>query len=273
MKIKALATEAINPKTINIDKASTSEIIEMFYEEDKLVADAVYAQKERIEEVIEAINIQYGAGGRIIYVGAGNSGRLGMCDATECPPTFNVSPERVVAVVAGGEKSLSSAIESIEDDGVQAIKDLEKLKINNKDVIIGLSASGRTPYVKAALAQYPSNLTIAISCSPNSEISSLAKLSLEIEVGPEVICGSTRLKAGTAQKMILNMISTSVFIKQGYVKQNRMINVRITNEKLQARAITILEDLFGISKEHAIKLLTENDLDMRKTIKTIEEQL
>ncbi|WOO89572.1 N-acetylmuramic acid 6-phosphate etherase [Mollicutes bacterium LVI A0078] len=268
--IDKLQTEVQNVKTLNLDKASSLEAIDMFYNEDKLVAEAVNRERESLSIIIDKISEAYEAGGRIIYVGAGNSGRLAMCDATECPPTFNVSPERVVAVVAGGITSLHSALESVEDSEEAAISDLEKLKLKDNDIIIGLSASGRTPYVKSALREYKDLLTIAISCNKNSEISEVAKYAVEIDVGPEVITGSTRLKAGTAQKMILNMISSIVMTKQGYVKQNMMINVKITNKKLMQRAINILKYFYDVTEVEAKNLLESNELEMRKVIKILE---
>lgn len=268
--IKKLQTEAQNLNTLNFDKSTTIEMIDMFYNEDKLVAKAVNDKRESLAIIIEKISEAYEKGGRIIYVGAGNSGRLAMCDATECPPTFNSNPDRVVAVVAGGITSLYSALESVEDCEEAAINDLEKLNPEENDVIIGLSASGRTPYVLSVLKRYENLLTIAISCNKNSEISEVAKYCVEIDVGPEVISGSTRLKAGTAQKMILNMISSIVMTKQGYVKQNMMINVKVTNEKLMQRAIGILTYFYDITNEEAKILLQKNRLDMRKTIKFLE---
>lgn len=268
--IDKLQTEAQNPNTLNLDKSSTLEILDMFYNEDKLVAEAVNKEHDSLAVIIDKISTAYGKGGRIIYVGAGNSGRLAMCDATECPPTFNVSPNRVVAVVAGGITSLHSALESVEDSAEAALIDLKKLNPSDNDIIIGLSASGRTPYVLSALEAYSNLLTIAISCNQNSKISEVAKYSVEIDVGPEVITGSTRLKAGTAQKMILNMISSIVMTKQGYVKQNMMVNVKITNQKLMQRAISILKYFYDITDQEAEQLLIENDLDMRRTIKILE---
>lgn len=268
--IDKLQTEVQNVNTLNLDKATSLEAIDMFYNEDKLVAEAVNRERENLAIIIEKISKSYEAGGRIIYIGAGNSGRLAMCDATECPPTFNVSPNRVVAVVAGGITSLHSALESVEDSEEAAIDDLKKLKPKDNDIIIGLSASGRTPYVLSALNEYKDLLTIAISCNKNSEISEVAKHSVEIDVGPEVITGSTRLKAGTAQKMILNMISSIVMTKQGYVKQNMMINVKITNKKLMQRAINILKYFYDVTEAEAKSLLESNELDMRKVINILE---
>lgn len=268
--IDKLQTEVQNKNTLGFDKATSLEAIDMFYNEDKIVAEAVNNERESLALIIDKITEAYTAGGRIIYVGAGNSGRLGMCDATECPPTFNVSPERVVAVLAGGITSLHSALESVEDSAEAAINDLKKLNPTENDVIIGLSASGRTPYVLAALKEYSNLLTIAISCNKGSEISNVAKYSVEVDVGPEVIAGSTRLKAGTAQKMILNMISTIVMSKQGYVKENMMINVKITNQKLMQRAINILKYFYDISNEEARKLLEVNDFDMKRVINILE---
>ncbi len=268
--IDKLKTEEQNTRTLNFDSASTLEMVDIFYNEDKLVAEAINKKRETISYVIDKISESYNNGGRIIYVGAGNSGRLAMCDATECPPTFNSDPNRVIAVVAGGIKSLYSALESIEDSKEDALKDLKILDPKDNDIIIGLSASGRTPYVVAALEAYKHLTTVAISCNENSVISQLAKYSIEIDVGPEVIAGSTRLKAGTAQKMILNMISSIVMTRQGYVKENMMVNVKITNEKLMHRAIGILNYFYNLNKEEATLLLEENNLDMRKTIKILD---
>ncbi len=270
--IDKLQTEAQNSRTLHFDCASTLEMVDIFYNEDKLVAEAIHNKRESLAIIIDKISKSYNKGGRIIYVGAGNSGRLAMCDATECPPTFNSDPKRVVAVVAGGIKSLHSALESIEDDQQAALKDLEQLQPKDNDVIIGLSASGRTPYVVAALEAYSHLTTVAISCNENSIISKIAKYAVEIDVGPEVIAGSTRLKAGTAQKMILNMISSIVMTRQGYVKENMMINVKITNEKLMHRAVSILNYFYNISDDEAIQLLQANNLDMRNVIKILEAE-
>lgn len=266
-----LQTEVQNLNTLNLDKSSTLDIVDMFYNEDKLVAEAVNRERESLAVIIDKISTAYSKGGRIIYVGAGNSGRLAMCDATECPPTFNVSPERVIAVVAGGLSSLHSALESVEDSAEEAIADLKELSPSGEDIIIGLSASGRTPYVLSALNEYKELLTIAISCNQNSEISKVAKYSVEIDVGPEVITGSTRLKAGTAQKMILNMISSIVMTRQGYVKQNMMINVKVTNHKLMERAISILKYFYNLTDDQARDLLVANELDMRSVIAFLED--
>lgn len=270
--IKKLQTEEQNRNTITLDSSSTEEVIDMFYNEDQLVAAAVHKQKEALATIIEKISENYAKGGRIIYVGAGNSGRLAMCDATECPPTFNVEPGRVIAIVAGGITSLYNALESIEDSKEAAINDLKVVSPQKNDIIIGLSASGRTPYVIAALEEYGEILTIGISCNRESELSKVADYSVEIEVGPEVISGSTRLKAGTAQKMVLNMISSIVMTKQGYVKENMMINVKITNEKLMDRAINILTHFYNITVQEAVACLETNNLDMRKCIKTLEKK-
>ncbi len=268
--IKNLQTETSNKNTVNIDKVGTAQMVQMFYEEDKIVADAVYNQSQKLTKIIDLIANCYSKGGRIIYVGAGNSGRIAMCDATECPPTFNINPDRVIAVVAGGVESLHSALESIEDNMKQAIVDVERLNPTKDDVIIGLSASGRTPYVKSVLTHFCDNTTIAISCNINSEISKMATEYVEIDVGPEVIAGSTRLKAGTAQKMILNMISTIVMIKQGYVRENKMINVKITNEKLMQRGVDILRYFFDLSQSKAEQVLKQNNLDMKKAFEQLE---
>lgn len=271
--INKLQTEATNDNTKNLDSASTLEVLDMFYNEDKKVAKAVHDKSEELAKIIDVIAAKYNAGGRIIYIGAGNSGRLAMCDATECSPTFNIEPERVIAIVAGGIKSLYSALESIEDSESQAIIDLEKVNPTPNDVLIGLSASGRTPYVKAALSVYSDMTTVAISCNVGSEVSNIAKYAVEIDVGPEVIAGSTRLKAGTAQKMILNMISSIVMVKQGYVRENKMINVRITNEKLMHRGVEILMHFFEISDVEAIDVLKRNNLNMKEAIEELELEL
>lgn len=272
MNIKDLITEERNPNTMNIDSMSTLEMVRTINHEDQKVAAAVGQQDQQIARAIDAAAKRYKQGGRLIYVGAGTSGRLGVLDAAELVPTYGIKPERAVGLIAGGKQAMLQAVEGAEDDLELGQQDLRRLHLSAKDIVIGLAASGRTPYVVGSLdfANEVGALTIAIACVPNAVISSHAEIGIEAVVGPEVITGSTRMKAGTAQKMILNMISTGVMIKQGKVYQNVMIGVQPTNAKLIDRACRIISTTTGVSTSEAMTALHNSANDVSVAIIMIE---
>ena len=272
MNIKDLITEERNPNTMNIDSMSTLEMVRTINHEDQKVAAAVSQQDQQIARAIDAAAKRYQQGGRLIYVGAGTSGRLGVLDAAELVPTYGIKPERAVGLIAGGKQAMLQAVEGAEDDLELGQQDLRRLHLSAKDTVIGLAASGRTPYVVGSLdfANEVGALTIAIACVPNAVISSHAEIGIEAVVGPEVITGSTRMKAGTAQKMILNMISTGVMIKQGKVYQNVMIGVQPTNAKLVDRACRIISTTTGVSTSEAMTALHNSANDVSVAIIMIE---
>ena len=235
-------TEQENPKTASIDKVSTIDTLRLINDEDKLVAEAVEKVLPEIAETIDRVVARLQAGGRLFYIGTGTSGRLGVLDASEIPPTFGVSYDLVQGVIAGGYDALYKATEASEDDKDAGGKDLQKRSVTEKDAIIGLAASGRTPYTIGAL-EYVRQIgcfTACITCVPDSPITEAAEIAIVPVVGPEALTGSTRMKSGTAQKLVLNMISTVAMIRLGYVKGNRMTNVKPANEKLKDRSLRIL---------------------------------
>ncbi|MGN0492695.1 MAG: N-acetylmuramic acid 6-phosphate etherase [Acutalibacteraceae bacterium] len=251
-----LSTEKRNPKTMNLDQLSVLEKVKIMNEEDKLVALAVEKELESIAAVIEKSSDLFGRGGRIIYCGAGTSGRIGILDAVEVLPTFGVTQDRIVSLMAGGTKNYGEAGEADEDDEAQGEGDVEALKVNANDILIGVAASGRTPYVIGALkkARSMGASTAAVACNKNSEIAKYADYVIEIDCGPEFITGSTRLKAGTAQKLVLNMISTITMTEAGKTYSNLMVDVNVSNIKLKERWKKILTDATGCSYEEAEQL-------------------
>ena len=273
--LEKLTTESRNQNTLNIDKVSTLEMVKMINNEDKKVAEAVEAELPRIAEAIDEIAIRMNKGGRLIYIGAGTSGRLGILDASECPPTYGVSEELVQGVIAGGHEAIFRAKEGAEDSKELAVEDLKNKKITENDIIVGLAASGRTPYVIGGLeyANEVGAMTIAITCNAGSEVSKAAKISIAPVVGPEVVTGSTRLKSGTAQKLVLNMLSTGAMIKLGKVYGNLMVDVRATNEKLVERAKKIVCEATGVTREEAGKYLEETNSDVKLSIFMILSKL
>jgi N-acetylmuramic acid 6-phosphate etherase len=226
----------------HLEKMPIQEILTGINKEDQTVAEAVEKVIPQIEKLVEAITDKMLMGGRLFYIGAGTSGRLAVVDASECPPTYGVPYGLVIAVIAGGEKAITTAIEFAEDDKEQGWKDLESFNVSDKDVVIGIAASGTTPYVIGALEQCKKRgiITGSISCNPDSPISAAADYPIEVIVGPEFVTGSTRMKSGTAQKLVLNMISTSVMIQLGRVEDNKMVNMQLTNEKLIDRGVKML---------------------------------
>ncbi|WP_338206863.1 N-acetylmuramic acid 6-phosphate etherase [Lactobacillus juensis] len=261
MEIKNLETEARNPATTHIDTMSTSDMVKTINAEDQKIARAVARAEKQIALAIDESAKRYGRGGRLIYIGAGTSGRLGVLDAAELVPTYGIKPERAIGMIAGGKKAMFAAVEGAEDSVTMGETDLKNLKLTANDIVIGLAASGRTPYVIGGLkyAAKVQALTIAVACVPNSVISQIAEIAINAVVGPEVITGSTRMKAGTAQKMILNMISTGVMIRQGKVYQNVMVDVQPTNDKLVDRACRIISETAAIPIAEALSFLRKAD--------------
>lgn len=260
MKLDQLLTERVNPASRDIDARSTVEILEIINQEDQKIAGAVAAELPRIAAAVDAVVEVIRKGGRLFYVGAGTSGRLGVLDAAECPPTFHVSPELVQGIIAGGEAALARATEANEDDPAAGKRDLMTRGFALRDALVGIAASGRTPYVLGAVkaAREAGALTIGISCTPDSELSRAVKIAITPLVGPEVIAGSTRMKAATATKLVLNMISTAVMIRLGYVYGNLMVNVEPKNSKLEDRAKRIIAESAGVSYETAGELLGQS---------------
>lgn len=252
-----MTTEARNPSTLGIDRLDTLEMVSRINQEDLGLAGAVTAALPRIASAVDEIFSRLSSGGRLFYVGAGTSGRLGVLDAVECPPTFGVEPELVQAVLAGGYEACYQSIEGAEDDVEGSWPELKNRRLNSKDALVGIAASGRTPFTVGAL-QYGRSvfaLTVAVTCNSKTPLAEAADIAIEVETGPEVVTGSTRLKAGTAQKMVLNMISTAVMIRLGHVYDNLMVNVHLKNEKLRRRGARIVAALTGVDEEKARAVL------------------
>ena len=266
--ISKLMTEQVNDRSKDIETQSISEILRYMNDENKIITEAIEQCIPEIEKVTAGVVKAFEKGGRLIYLGAGTSGRLGVLDASECPPTFGVSPEMVVGIIAGGDYALRNAIEGAEDDETLAERQLRELDLVKEDVVIGISASGRTPYVAAGLtyAKEVGCFTGAISNSPNALISNIASVGIEAITGPEVVTGSTRMKAGTAQKIILNMITTTAMIQVGKIFKGYMVDVQPTNLKLKQRATNILANITHLSQEDARRVLEENDFDLKVAI-------
>lgn len=267
-KLELLTTESRNEQTMQIDTANPLEILRLMNEQDQLVALAVKEVLPEIEVAVQFVYESFKLGGRLIYVGAGTSGRLGVLDAVECPPTFSTEPNMVQGLIAGGETAFLKAVEGAEDQPDLGIKDLKDIGLSKKDTVIGIAASGRTPYVIGAL-QYARKIgakTVALSCNKNAAISKEAEQAIEVIVGPEVLTGSTRLKSGTAHKMILNMISTSSMILLGKAYENLMVDVHVSNEKLKERAIGIIRKIADVSYEQALETLEKANLQVKTAI-------
>lgn len=252
-------TETRNKNSMHIDQLDGKGIAKLINEEDHKVAEAVATQTDKIGEAIENIAKRFDQGGRIIYIGAGTSGRLGALDAIELTPTYSIPPERAFGILAGGQRAMFEAVEGAEDSTELAINDLKNIKLSERDTVIAIAASGRTPYAISSInyANQIGALSISVTCNDDNEMKDIAQIAISPVVGPEVITGSTRMKSGTAQKMVLNMISTGVMIKMGYVYENLMINVQPTNEKLINRAEKILTQILKIEREYASTLLKE----------------
>src|SRR5687767_3753132 len=255
-----MAFEKITEQTSNyrhVEKMPVAEILEAINEEDKTVPDAVAKAIPHIEKLVDAISDKMLMGGRMFYIGAGTSGRLGIVDASECPPTYGVPYGLVIGIIAGGEKAITTAVEFAEDDKDQGWQDLQQYNVSDKDVVIGIAASGTTPYVIGALEECRKRgiVTGSISCNPDSPVSAAADFPIEVIVGPEFVTGSTRMKSGTAQKLILNMISTSIMIQLGRVEDNKMVNMQLTNEKLVDRGTKMLMERVKLTDYESAKEL------------------
>ncbi|MDG5472715.1 N-acetylmuramic acid 6-phosphate etherase [Jeotgalibacillus sp. ET6] len=268
MELNKLSTEQRNSQTGQLDAMSIHEILHAMNEEDRTVPEAVKEVIPSIEEVVLKAIEQIKSGGRLIYLGAGTSGRLGVLDAAECPPTFGVDPSLVVGIIAGGEEALLEAVEGAEDSETLAAENLKAIGLTNKDIVVGIAASGRTPYVKAGLAYASSKgaATASISCNTGAVISQQADMPIEVQTGPEILTGSTRLKAGTAQKLVLNMLSTSVMIGLGKVYQNLMVDVKATNLKLEHRAKNMIVQATGVDKETASSFYEQSNQNVKTAI-------
>lgn len=256
--LKPGITELPNPKTRGLDRKSTLEILRILNREENRVASAVRRQLPRIAKAVDAIVRAFHGGGRLIYVGAGTSGRIAVLDAAECPPTFGTDPKMVQAIIAGGDRALRHAVEGEEDSAASGARDLSRRKITDRDVVVGIAASGSTPYVLGALqfARQHGATTVGVTSTPRSPLAREAQIAIVTETGPEAIAGSTRLKAGTAQKMVLNLLSTTAMVQVGRVYENWMIYVAMTNNKLRRRSVRILAEAAGVnssSAEHALR--------------------
>lgn len=267
-QLSVLTTEQINPNSSNLDTLTTTELINVINSEDAKVHEAVARVSPRIAEFVDALVANMRRGGRLIYLGAGTSGRLGVLDAVECPPTFSTADSLVIGLIAGGERAMYKAVEGAEDSEECGRTELAALGLSSVDTVVGIAASGRTPYVMGALAYARSEgvATAAVCCNLSTPVGELADFPIEVDVGPEILTGSTRMKAGTAQKMILNMISTAAMVQLGKTFRNLMVDVKATNAKLKARGVRIITLATGASVENAQRLLQEADGDVKTAI-------
>ncbi len=266
--LENLTTEARNEKTMNLDEMSIVEFLTTMNKEDEKVAKAVNDEIPSIAKAVEAIIEVKKQGGRLIYIGAGTSGRIGLLDAVECPPTFGTNPEEVLGLMAGGEKAFIKAVEGAEDSKDLGKEDLQNIDLTNGDIVVGIAASGRTPYVIGAL-EYARSIgapTVAVSCNKGSDIGRIADISIEVVAGPEVLTGSTRLKAGTAQKLICNMLSTASMVGVGKVYGNLMVDVQLTNEKLVERAKRIVMEATSCTYDTAEEYLEKTNSNSKLAI-------
>ena len=257
--IKSLSTEARNENSYNIDTKSTKEILKIINNEDKKVAYAIEEELDDIEKIVDTVVDSFNKGGRLIYVGAGTSGRMGLIDAVECRPTYSVPDDMVMGIMAGGKEAFVRAKEGAEDNKEEAVEDLKNINLSNKDILIGIAASGRTPYVLGAI-EYANMIgcnTAAIATVKNSKIGAIAKFKVEVNTGAEVVSGSTRMKAGTAQKLICNMISTASMIRIGKVYNNLMVDVSATNQKLVKRAVGIIQEITNANEDVCIEKMNK----------------
>ena len=269
--LSTLITEQRNPNSMHVDSLSALEIVQLMNEEDKQVPLAIEKCLPQIAQAVECIVSAFQQGGRLVYIGAGTSGRLGVLDASECPPTFGVSPEMVKGIIAGGERALRHPIEGAEDSKAQAVVDLQTIQFSSKDVLVGIAASGRTPYVIGALeyAKSLGSVTVSIASNPNSVMANIVDIAIDTVVGPEVLTGSSRLKSGTAQKLVLNMLTTASMILLGKCYQNLMVDVQASNEKLKARAIRIVMQATDCDKVIAEETLKQADQNAKLAIMMI----
>lgn len=253
IQLEGMTTETPNLKTVNLDTMSTREILQVMNEEDASVPGAIAKVLDQIEKAIELIASSLEKGGRLIYVGAGTSGRIGLLDAVECPPTFGTHPDQVVGLLAGGHQAFIKAVEGAEDSRELGIEDLKAIRLSVEDTVVGIAASGRTPYVIGAL-EYANEVgahTVAIACNKDSAVGKVAQVAIEVVPGPEILTGSTRLKAGTAQKLVVNMLSTVSMVRIGKVYKNLMVDVQQTNKKLRVRAENIVMEATSCKREVA----------------------
>ena len=269
--LSTLITEQRNPNSMHVDSLSALEIVQLMNAEDKQVPLAIEKCLPQIAQAVECIVATFQQGGRLVYIGAGTSGRLGVLDASECPPTFGVSPEMVRGIIAGGERALRHPIEGAEDSKAQAVIDLQTIQLSSKDVLVGIAASGRTPYVIGALeyAKRLGSVTVSIASNPNSAMANIVDIAIDTVVGPEVLTGSSRLKSGTAQKLVLNMLTTASMILMGKCYQNLMVDVQASNEKLKARAIRIVMQATDCDKAIAEETLKQADQNAKLAIMMI----
>lgn len=267
-ELETLVSEARNPDTVEIDLMSTREVLAAMNREDSKVSRAVEKVLPEITQAVDKIVEAFRQGGRLIYMGAGTSGRLGVLDASECPPTFGVPPQMVVGLIAGGDHALRHPIEGAEDSLEEGRKDLERVKLQARDVVVGIAVSGRTPYVIGGLdyAKSVGATTVALSCNPDSTIARQAEIAISPVVGPEAVTGSTRLKSGTAQKLVLNMLTTASMIRIGKTYQNLMVDLSVSNKKLEARAIRIIVEVAGCTPEEAERYLAASDDNVKLAI-------
>lgn len=274
-QLHTLTTELRNEQTKHIDTADTMDILQAINDEDQKVALAVQQVLPAVQHAVEFAYQSLKQGGRLIYIGAGTSGRLGVLDAVECPPTFSTTPETVLGLIAGGERAFIKAVEGAEDNPQWGEDDLKAIQLSSSDTVIGIAASGRTPYVIGGLryARSVGAKTIALSCNKDAAISSAADQAIEVIVGPEVLTGSTRMKAGTAQKMVLNMISTATMIRLGKVYENLMVDVHVSNHKLRERAIHIIQSITGVSYDEADQVLKEARNEVKTAIVMIQAKV
>lgn len=269
--LSTLITEQRNPNSMHVDSLSALEIVQLMNQEDKQVPLAIEKCLPQIAQAVECIVAAFQQGGRLVYIGAGTSGRLGVLDASECPPTFGVSPEMVKGIIAGGERALRHPIEGAEDSKAQAVIDLQAIQFSSKDVLVGIAASGRTPYVIGALeyAESLGSVTVSIASNPNSAMANIVDIAIDTVVGAEVLTGSSRLKSGTAQKLVLNMLTTASMILMGKCYQNLMVDVQASNEKLKARAIRIVMQATDCDKALAEETLKQADQNAKLAIMMI----
>ena len=269
--LSTLITEQRNPNSMHVDSLSALEIVQLMNEEDKQVPLAIEKCLPQIAQAVERTVAAFQQGGRLVYIGAGTSGRLGVLDASECPPTFGVSPEMVKGIIAGGERALRHPIEGAEDSKAQAVVDLQTIQFSSKDVLVGIAASGRTPDVIGALeyAKSLGSVTVSIASNPNSAMANIVDIAIDTVVGPEVLTGSSRLKSGTAQKLVLNMLTTASMILMGKCYQNLMVDVQASNEKLKARAIRIVMQATDCDKALAEETLKQADQNAKLAIMMI----
>lgn len=263
-----LTTEQANPRSERVDQMTSFELVSLINSEDAKIAAAVNLALPQIAAAVDVTSEAIAKGGRLFYIGAGTSGRLGVLDAVECVPTFSAPPDLVQGIIAGGNAALTRSIEGAEDQPEQGRSDLMKRGLTKADVVCGIAASGRTPYVLGALrfARSIGASTIAVACNANSPIAAIADLEISVDAGPEIIAGSTRMKAGTAQKMILNMLSTATMIRLGKVYGNLMVDVRVTNQKLARRARRLVMQLTGVDAESAARLLARANNEVKAAV-------